>query len=114
MSGGAGGGRVGGRGTGRGEVGRRWRVVVLSCAVRAFANPDAAQVDSTLAQEGIYNRPFIASVSNTAIGGYIEGNTNYFVEDGITEGFSMELRRFNIFLYSAISQRVRFLSELEF
>ena len=89
-------------------------VVVGSFAVFAFAIPAAAQVDSTLAQEGIYNRPFIASVSNTAIGGYIEGNTNYFVEDGITEGFSMELRRFNIFMYSSISQRVRFLSELEF
>jgi hypothetical protein len=83
-------------------------------AALAFAVPAAAQVDSTLAQEGIYDRPFIASVSNTAIGGYIEGNTNYFIEDGITEGFSMELRRFNIFMYSAISQRVRFLSELEF
>ena len=90
------------------------RVGVWSFAVFVCAVPAGAQVDSTLAQEGIYDRPFIASVSNTAIGGYVEGNTNYFVEDGITEGFSMELRRFNIFLYSSISQRVRFLSELEF
>lgn len=89
-------------------------VLVWSVAVLAFASPAGAQVDSTLAQEGIYDRPFIGSVSNTAIGGYIEGNTNYFVEDGITDGFSMELRRFNIFMYSSISRRVRFLSELEF
>ena len=89
-------------------------VLVWSVAVLAFASPAGAQVDSTLAQEGIYDRPFIGSVSNTAIGGYIEGNTNYFVEDGITKGFSMELRRFNIFMYSSISRRVRFLSELEF
>jgi hypothetical protein len=75
----------------------------------------AAQVtDSTLAQEGIYSRPFIGAVSLASIGGYVEGNTNYFVEDGVGEGFSMELRRFNIFLFSQISQRVRFLSELEF
>ena len=93
---------------------RRRRLVACSLAAFAFAVPIAAQVDSTLAQEGIYDRPFIASVSNTAIGGYVEGNTNYFIEDGITEGFSMELRRFNIFMYSSISQRVRFLSELEF
>jgi len=52
--------------------------------------------------------------TQTSIGGYFEGNTNYFVEDGVKEGFSMELRRFNIFLYSTIIPRVRFISELEF
>ena len=76
--------------------------------------PLTAQADSTLAQEGLYDRPFIASLSSTSIGGYLEGNTNYFVEEGVSEGFGMELRRFNIFLFSAVSQRVRFLSELEF
>ena len=70
--------------------------------------------DSTLAQDGIYDRPFIGSLSTTSIGGYVEGNTNYFVEEGVSDGFSMELRRFNVFLFSQISQRVRFLSELEF
>jgi hypothetical protein len=74
----------------------------------------AAQADSTMAQDGLYQRPFIGSISSTSIGGYVEGNTNYFVEDGLSEGFSMELRRFNVFLFSQISQRVRFLSELEF
>lgn len=72
------------------------------------------QNDSTMAQDGIYDRPFIGSVSSTSIGGYVEGNTNYFTEDGVSEGFSMELRRFNIFLYSSVSERIRFLSEIEF
>jgi hypothetical protein len=64
----------------------------------------------------IYDRPFVTrgDGSRTAVGGYLEGNTNYFSEDGISEGFSMELRRFNIFLYSAIGSRVTFFSELEF
>lgn len=66
-------------------------------------------------QDAIYNRPFIGvGRSKTAVGGYIEGNTNYFAEDGVSEGFSMELRRFNIFLYSAIGKRIKLLSELEF
>ncbi len=73
-----------------------------------------ARVDSIPVQGGIYNRPFLASVGRTAIGGYVEGNTNYFREDGITEGFSMELRRFNVFLFSSIGSRIRFISELEF
>ena len=88
-------------------------------AISAGVEPLSAQADSTLAdptlaQDGIYNRPFIGSISSTSIGGYVEGNTNYFVEDGVSEGFSMELRRFNIFLFSQVSPRIRFLSELEF
>ena len=66
-------------------------------------------------QDAIYNRPFIGLVqSKTAIGGYLEGNTNYFSEDGVSEGFSMELRRFNLFFYSAIGKRIKLLAELEF
>jgi hypothetical protein len=65
-------------------------------------------------QDGIFNRPVVGSLGRTAIGGYVEGNTNYAVEDGIGEGFSMELRRFNIFLFSSIGSRIRFISELEF
>ena len=70
--------------------------------------------DSTTVQGAVFNRPFITSAAGTSIGGYLEANSNYFVEDGITDGFSMEMRRFNVFLYSAISRRVKFLSELEF
>jgi len=90
--------------------------LALLAQVAALSGPTAlaAQADTTLAQEGVYDRPFITGVGGTSIGGYVEGNTNWFVEDGIGEGLSMELRRFNIFLFSSISPRVRFLSELEF
>ncbi|MEX2526545.1 MAG: TonB-dependent receptor [Gemmatimonadota bacterium] len=83
-------------------------------STQARVDSARARPDSTLAQEGLYDRPFIGSLSSTSIGGYVEGNTNYFVQDGVSEGFSMELRRFNIFLFSQVSQRVRLLSELEF
>lgn len=73
-----------------------------------------SQTDTTSIQDGIYNRPFITSMGKTAIGGYVEGNTNSFVEDGIPEGFSFELRRFNIFLYSNVSEHIKLISELEF
>jgi len=91
-------------------------VAAATCVPVLSGGPLAAQEDTTRVpgQEGIYARPFIGSVSSTSVGGYVEGNTNYFVEDGVSEGFSMELRRFNVFLFSQISQRVRFLSELEF
>lgn len=88
----------------------------LAGPLRASAQADTlrAGADTTLAQEGIYDRPFIASVGRTAVGGYLEGNTNYFKQDGIGDGFTMELRRFNIFIFSSVSSRVRFISELEF
>lgn len=67
-------------------------------------------------EDPIYDRPFITTFGGgrTAVGGYVEGNTNYFSEDGVSEGFSMELRRFNLFLYSSIGSRITFFSELEF
>lgn len=87
--------------------------------VSAFMLVTAAalcQSDSVkTSQDAIYDRPFIyIGKTNTAIGGYVEGNTNYFSENGVSEGFSMELRRFNIFLYSNIHSRIKLLSELEF
>lgn len=94
----------------RGSPARLW-IVVVAAAPTVLAGQST---DSTSAQDGIYARPFIGAVSMASIGGYVEGNTNWFVEDGVSEGFSMELRRFNVFLFSQISPRVRFLSELEF
>jgi len=78
-------------------------------------NEDTVEV-KTPSQDAIYTRPFILNVNNlsTSIGGYFEGNSNYFSEDGVSEGLSFELRRFNIFLYSSIGPGIRFLSELEF
>src|SRR5688572_8972841 len=67
-----------------------------------------------MVQGGIYQRPFLVSAGRTAVGGYAEGNANYLQTDGVSEGLSMELRRFNIFLFSSVGQRVRFISELEF
>ncbi|NNE69693.1 MAG: hypothetical protein HKN29_04935 [Rhodothermales bacterium] len=83
--------------------------LLIALLASAIAWPAVAQTT-----DPIYDRPFVAGTGTTAIGGYLEGNTNYVVEDGISEGFSMELRRFNIFLYSAIGSRITFLSELEF
>jgi hypothetical protein len=77
-------------------------------SVEPVATPSAAN------QNAIYERPFVISGQRAAIGGYVEANLNYVGEEGINEGASFELRRFNIFLFSPLGQRMRFLSELEF
>jgi len=88
------------------------RDTTRSDSARAVAAP--SRRDTAGVQGSIYSRPFIGAVGGTSLGGYVEGNSNYFVEDGIGDGFSMELRRFNIFLFSSLGQRLRFISELEF
>ena len=71
----------------------------------------AAAQDTALVQGGIYQRPFIFSAGRTAVGGYVEANGSWFRTDGIAEGPSFEVRRFNIFLYSGVGRRLRFTSE---
>ena len=96
--------------------------ILLIVGLPAFAQIDSLftrsprdTAQNVVVQDAIYNRPFITmGKTSTAVGGYVEGNTNYFSTDGVSEGFSMELRRFNIFLYSTIARRIKFLSELEF
>ena len=96
------------------------RFCIVLCLVMVVPGIGRAQVvvDSAGAegfvQEAIYQRPYIGQLGRTAVGGYAEANTNYFVEDGISEGFSFEMRRFNLFVFSAISDRISLTSELEF
>lgn len=91
-------------------------LIVLGLASSAIAQDTEPVRDSLVTnQQAIYNRPFIGlGATGISIGGYAEGNTNYFIEDGLTEGFSMEMRRVNLFVYSPIGKRLRYLMELEF
>lgn len=64
---------------------------------------------------GIYDRPYIFRIGGQiAVGGYAEMNSNFIRKDGVEEGLSFEARRFNVFIYSSISDRVKLTSELEF
>ena len=84
-------------------------------ALHGYAQKTDTTAANFMNKDAIYTRPFIGlGRSSTAVGGYVEGNTNYFGTNGVSEGFSMELRRFNMFLYSTIGPRIKFLSELEF
>ncbi|MFQ5627159.1 MAG: hypothetical protein ACE5I1_00245 [bacterium] len=88
----------------------------IICVQTLFAQKAFQDTSKTPFQRGgIYDRPYILKLGgNTAIGGYAEMNSNFVREEGISEGFSLEQRRFNIFLYSAISENVKLTSELEF
>lgn len=93
------------------------------CSVTSLAQIDSTlfrrqATDTTRVQmnmDAVYNRPFL-SVGKlpVALGGYVEANWQHLGTDGITEGHQFQMRRLTLFVASAISKRVRFLSEIEF
>ena len=95
----------------------------------SFSIATNAQTDSTkfigqlppdtsthkLNMDAVYNRPFITvGKLPIAIGGYLEANTQYAQTDGVSDGFSFQMRRMTLFFSSTISRKIKFLSELEF
>jgi hypothetical protein len=72
------------------------------------------QNKTPLVKGGITDKPFITQVNRTLIGGYTEAHFRYERQDGITEELLFENKRFNLFTYSAVSDRVRVAAELEF
>lgn len=86
--------------------------------VICFAQETQTETDTTQLQmnmDAVYARPFMqVGKTPVAVGGYVEANTQYFVTDGITEGFSFQMRRLTVFLSSTISKNAKFLSEIEF
>jgi hypothetical protein len=72
-------------------------------------------VKNILNMDALYNRPTL-NINKTpiSIGGYVEMNWQKMTTDGVSEGHQFQARRLSIFISSAISKRVKFLSEIEF
>lgn len=75
-------------------------------------------VDTTKAllnMDAAYNRPFLTvNKMPVALGGYLEANSIYNSEDGVSEGLSFQAIRLTMFMSASITKRIKFLSELEF
>jgi hypothetical protein len=70
---------------------------------------------AALNMDAAFNRPGLSfNKMPVAIGGYLEFNTFYAQTDGVSDGFSFQMRRLTLFMSSAISKRIRFLTEIEF
>ncbi len=76
-------------------------------------HPDSSK--TILNMDASYNRPFLTiKETPVALGGYLEVNSIYSGEDGISEGLSFQARRLTIFMSASITKRIKFLSEIEF
>jgi len=98
-------------------------LVLISNSIFCVAQKDTAVVKRVpidtikqkLNMDAVYNRPFLtAGKLPVAIGGYVEANTQYVGTDGVTEGFSFQMRRLTLFVSSTITKKIKILSELEF
>jgi hypothetical protein len=98
-------------------------VVVLACWQYVAAQIDSSlirrvpkdSVRQTLNMDAVYNRAFLrVGKLPISVGGYVEANWQHVGSDGVSEGHQFQFRRFTLFLSSSISERVKFLSEIEF
>lgn len=75
--------------------------------------PDSSE--NQLNMDAVYSRPFLKyGKVPVAVGGYLEINSLFRSEDGVSEGLSFQARRLTLFMSASISQRIKFLSEIEF
>lgn len=101
-----------------------YSIITLLC----FTLNSYAQIDSTLIKSGsdtskrsimnleaIHNRPF-TNIGNTpaALGGYMESNWQYLSTEGVSEGHQFQFRRLTLFTSATITNRIKFLAEIEF
>ncbi len=103
-------------------------LTLLICTALLQAGHAYAQIDPALLKrpqqdtgktllnmDAVYNRPFIqVGKLPVALGGYAEANYQYINTDGVSEGHQFQMRRLTLFVSSAISNRLKFLSEIEF
>ena len=95
-------------------------LLTVSGTIKAQTDPVVTRVAidtsaTSLNMDAVYNRPFLALKNvPVALGGYLEANSIYSSEDGLSEGLSFQARRLTIFMSASISKRIKFLSEIEF
>jgi hypothetical protein len=103
-------------------------LLFLLASILLFCRRVEAQIDTTLLShtpkdtvtnslnmDAVYNRSLLrVGKSPISIGGYMEANWQHLGSNGVSEGHQFQFRRITLFLSSSISERIRFLSEIEF
>ena len=71
-------------------------------------------MEPALNMDATYDRPFLkAGKLPVSLGGYAEANWQHLSTDGVSEGHQFQMRRMTLFVASTITQRIKFLSEIE-
>ena len=83
-------------------------------AAAAFAQEAPTARDRPFVKGGVGDKPFITRAGKTALGGYTEVHFRVEREEGFTEEVTFVPERINLFTFTAVSDRVRVASEIEF
>lgn len=75
-----------------------------------------SQKELELNMDAAFNRPSLTSdKSPISLGGYLEANTIHSTNDeGDSDGLSFQARRLTLFMSASISERIKFMTEIEF
>lgn len=72
-------------------------------------------VKTSMNMDAIHVRPSMKSSKiPVALGGYVEANYQHLGTEGVSDGHQFQFRRLSIFMSSAISKRIKFMTEIEF
>lgn len=94
-------------------------LAVLFCLPMTLGAQDTTQAPPDTARPfvkgGVYDKPYQARLlGRTAIGGYAEAHARWQEAEGLKDDAGFELKRFNLFTSTKVSDWVRIGSELEF
>lgn len=95
-------------------------LILLFGTTSLFAQEDESDSkqnakDSEMNMDAVFTRPALSlDKIPVALGGYLEANTYHRTEEGITDGLSFQARRLTIFMAASISERIKFMTEIEF
>ena len=77
--------------------------------------PDSVRAARPFVEGGVYDKPYMTRLlGRTAIGGYAEAHARWERADGVLEEAGFQLKRWNIFAATQVSDYVRIGAELEF
>lgn len=89
----------------------------ISCIFFLFSFSSLAQEkdnNNQMNMDAVFLRTARDDNARVTLGGYLEANSYHRTEEGISDGLSFQVRRLTLFMAASISERIKFLSEIEF
>ncbi len=73
-----------------------------------------SQTGTTVSDTAVGEAPRCAARGGASVGGYVEMNASSFIDNGLSGGFTLQMRRLNICVSATVTEHLRLLAELEF
>lgn len=95
--------------------------LILTMSAKAQIDPSLLKrvtkdtSNTSMNMDAIYSRPALQMGKlPVSLGGYAEANWQHLGTEGVSDGHQFQFRRLSLFISSSVSNRIKFLSEIEF